>query len=608
MASLERIQRYMRDKGHDVTEDVIEKLVKRRAFLEKHGLPEENWPRRVNLSERSIKTVPLYVFMTASTLIALDLRRNDIADLIPGVFEGLSSLRTLHLDYNKLGALTVGVFGGLSSLISLGLSGNALEALPVGVFGGLSSLTVLGLGGNALESLTAGVFGGLSRLTTLGLGDNALETLPTGVFGGLSSLTLLYLGGNKLKTLTVGVFGGLSNLTKLGLGDNALETLPTSVFGGLSSLTELYLGGNKLKTLPVGVFGGLSRLTYLYLNSNALDVFAAGVFGGLSSLTTLDLRNNPISRIQQITNKEIGLLSISSTTVVRPAVLKNVIRQTRKKLLRTRAKRLPVLGAEEAPRTEWQTICAVIGETFRLDELRAIARQVGIDPQGMSKRALCAALAESYEKGTTVVAERNCANDSILGYEYDTVSDDELVTYEEGGKKWCFAPDEIEKLEKNPTTGKIDNPYTRQPIPEEVLAEAEWKRALPRPAAAGVHELRVHEYSPAAVVKRKVKTILDKMDVPRDKLETMTPETLTRLTAALALTFPQINVREAKAARARGEGLPYVLQKVPEDRYSTAALVIQEFFARESEEVEEVEESEEEGESEEVEEVEESEN
>jgi len=499
MTSLERVQRCMRDRGYNVTDDVVRKLLKRRTFLRKHELPEEDWPTEVRLISRNIERIPLYVFMTASTTTKLDLYSN------------------------ALDTLPVGVFVGLSRLTELDLTDNALDTLPVGVFGGLSSLTMLDLGRNKLNALLVGVFGGLSSLTVLSLADNALDTLPVGVFGGLSNLTALYLYGNTLGTLPVGVFGGLSSLTMLDLGRNALDALPVGVFGGLSSLTTLYLGDNKLDTLPVGVFEGLSSLTALYL-------------GG-----------NPIALVQNITHKEAGLLGPSSSTVIEPPDLNDIVTKTRarrllrthvKKLLRPHVKRLPVLGAEEAPRTEWQAICAVISETFKIAELRAIARQVGIDPQGLSKRALCAALAESYEKGVTVVKERKCSNDSILGYEYDTMSDDELVEYEEGGKKWCFAPDEIEKLKKNRVTGKIENPYTRQPIPEEVLVEARRKRALPKRAETGVHELRVHEYSPAAVVKRKVKTILDKMDVPRDKLEAMTPETLTRLTRALAVTFP----------------------------------------------------------------------
>ena len=513
-----------------MTDDVVRKLLDRRKFLRTYGLREEDWPEGVDLSARGIRKIPLYVFMTASATTKLSLYSN-VLDTLP-----------------------VDVFVGLSRLTELDLTDNALDTLLVGVFGGLSSLTMLDLGRNKLNTLLVGVFGGLSNLTTLYLYGNALDTLPVGVFGGLSSLTALYLYGNALGTLPVGVFGGLSSLTVLSLADNALDTLPVGVFGELSSLTMLKLGRNALDTLPVGVFEGLS------------------------SLTMLDLTDNPIALVQNITYKEAGLLSLSSTVTIKPPALNDIVHSTRRKLLRAHAKRLPVLGAEEAPRTEWQAICAVINETFKIAELRAIARQVGIDPQGLSKRALCAALAESYEKGAAVVAKRECANDSILGYEYDTMQDDDLVTYEEDGKKYCFAIDEIEKLEKNPATGKIDNPYTRQPIPEEVLVEAERKRDLPKRAEAGVHELRVHEYSPAAVVKRKAKTVLDKMDVPRDKLETMTPETLTRLTAALAAMFPQINLREAEAARARGEGLLYVLERIPEDRYPAASFVVQEFF------------------------------
>ena len=138
-----------------------------------------------------------------SDVQSLDLSDNGLAELSPGVFNGLTNLQSLNLsnvDSITLqpGALQPGVFNGLTNLQELDLQYNDLTKLPPGVFDGLANLRSLDLQYNDLTKLPPGVFDGLANLRSLDLGSNRFTELPPGVFDGLvnlQSLDLRYNGG-----------------------------------------------------------------------------------------------------------------------------------------------------------------------------------------------------------------------------------------------------------------------------------------------------------------------------------------------------------------------------------------------------------------------------
>ena len=299
-------------------------------------------------------------FAGLSGLTGLDLSNRSIASLPRDVFSDLAALTTLNLSGNSLTELPVGVFVGLSSLSSVDLSGNsgAPFTLPLvlredgggGVHvylehGAPSALSIpLQAAGGSLSASSVTIAAGATisqpvTYTADGSGDamsvsfgGTLPSVGTGVqLGAGGPLTFadngicartpqvrdailaklgesdcsavtrtalegifgrLYLNNMGITSLRYGDFNGLSSLYELGLSGNSLASLPAGVFSGLSSLGSLNLSQNSLTSLPAGVFSGLSSLRSLILSSNGLTSLPEGVFSGLSRLTYLDLSYN----------------------------------------------------------------------------------------------------------------------------------------------------------------------------------------------------------------------------------------------------------------------------------------------------------------------------
>ena len=337
----------------------------------------------------------------ASLTGTLMLGASGAATLQAGDFAGLSGLTGLDLSNRSIASLPQDVFGDLAKVTTLNLSGNSLAELPAGVFAGLSSLSSVDLSGNSgtpftlplvlredgsgrvhvyLEhgapktlSIPLEVRGGSLSASSVSIavgqtisasvtftadssGDamsvsfgGTLPSAGTGVqLGAGGSLTLaddgicartpqvrdailamlkeddcnavtrselagidfqLDLSNKSITSLRYGDFSGLTNLQHLYLSDNALTSLPAGVFSGLSGLHTLSLDSNSLTSLSEGVFSGLSSLTSLRLDSNSLTSLSEGVFSGLSSLHALWLQENAFTSLPEGVFSGLGSLT-----------------------------------------------------------------------------------------------------------------------------------------------------------------------------------------------------------------------------------------------------------------------------------------------------------
>ena len=218
----------------------------------------------------------------------------------------LRTIRGLYVVSSRIRSLQASDFNGLVNLDELSIGGsndlrrNQLAELPDGVFDGLARLQYLNLSRNQLTTLPEGVFDGLTNLRRLVLRYNPLTTLPEGVFDGPAGLRELELSYNRLTALPAGVFDGLTSLYSLVLYDNRLSALPEGLFDDLTSLQYLRLQHNHLTTLPAGLFDNQTMIRWLDLRYNELTSLPAGVFdgigvegsGGARPGVVLDLQNN----------------------------------------------------------------------------------------------------------------------------------------------------------------------------------------------------------------------------------------------------------------------------------------------------------------------------
>src|SRR5947209_2314706 len=94
----------------------------------------------------------------------------------------------------------------------------------------------------------------------------------------------------------------------------------------------------------------------------------------------------------------------------------------------------------------WQDICAYLDATYKLTELKKIAEFIGINTEGLTKSQICDQLAQDYNEYIKN-APIPCINEPLIEETYNT-SDPDLITFTEGGQKFCFTLDEFQGIKK----------------------------------------------------------------------------------------------------------------------------------------------------------------
>ncbi|KAL3666081.1 hypothetical protein V7S43_008872 [Phytophthora oleae] len=308
----------------------------------------------VDLRGRGLRELPhnLYhgrdALSSLSSLLILDLTRNQLQSLPGTIFTHLFSLQSLDISENELSALPEEI-GEARDLQLLDARSNRLITTPTGLtnlhklrvlhlscnrlvkFGenceGLRSLEELNLASNVLEGLADEVGDSLVKLVRINLrGNPTLKRLPNSLQQ-LRNLSIWDLSACDQKRLGKDVLGPqLLNLRSLNLSFNALSTLPDGV-GAIPNLQELNIKSNALGSLPSAA-SNLAELVLLNGENNAIQWLPEGcgehwgllevlrlshnclvslpvTLGLLRSLRTLNLSNNRLTALPM----ELGALT-----------------------------------------------------------------------------------------------------------------------------------------------------------------------------------------------------------------------------------------------------------------------------------------------------------
>lgn len=305
----------------------------------------------VDLRSRKLKELPETLMRgrdalaALSSLLVLDLGKNELTSLPGSIFTHLFVLKSLDVSENLLETLPVEI-GEANDLVTLNLRSNRLNLLPAESIRKLGKLKVLDLAFNRLTR-----FGdecdanGLPALEELDLSFNApFDTLTESV-GSLASLKRLALKGNtKLVRLPINihhlqalamldcsscgqlrrvgrdVFGrSLRSLRRVDLSFNALVSLPESI-GQLRELQDLAVRENALVTLP-STFGDLSSLVMLNCEHNQLEKLPRAAFSErMTAMETLVLSRNKLHDLPEtiglVTNMRLLKVSNNRLTSV----------------------------------------------------------------------------------------------------------------------------------------------------------------------------------------------------------------------------------------------------------------------------------------------------
>ncbi|XP_034237518.1 protein artichoke, partial [Thrips palmi] len=274
----------------------------------------------VNLSSNALAMLSPATFRMLLNLFELDVGRNRLSHMVPGLPPGveylrmamnqvtvlppptspdmnLPALRLLDLSNNGLKRVSAEAFRQMPGLQQLMLSGNALQTLETGSLSGLNRLERLELRGNRLTSLLPRSLQDQRLLRELDLRGNRLEVLPADVLQEASSLQTLDLSRNQLASIEPDAMRGNRNLEVFRASHNALPNIPSALLQ-LSSLRVLDLSHNRVRELAPGALAALAGLQELRLAKNKLRELRAGAVERLPRLQVLDLDSNELHNLQ----------------------------------------------------------------------------------------------------------------------------------------------------------------------------------------------------------------------------------------------------------------------------------------------------------------------
>ncbi|KAJ3009050.1 hypothetical protein HKX48_008200 [Thoreauomyces humboldtii] len=202
----------------------------------------------VYLQKNGLEELPDELRLLIS-IVHLDVSFNRLSleHLQAGVFEDLLQLQFFAAQDNCI-VRVPNEIGACHQLEHLNLHKNRIVDLPPGLFAGLENLRTLDLGANDLVSLPEELFHHCLALQELRIASNQIAELSP-LIKNLSQLTLLDASRNRLTALPSEI-ATLQLLQSFAASDNRISSIPYSVLGGLTALEDLALDGNPIASLP----------------------------------------------------------------------------------------------------------------------------------------------------------------------------------------------------------------------------------------------------------------------------------------------------------------------------------------------------------------------
>ena len=239
----------------------------------------------VDLSGRSLITIPITLYKKATEIISLNLSRNLSLDIPKDFIQGCINLREIKYISNEAYQLPLSL-SLATRLTVLDISNNRLEQLEHAELDKLHSLVSIKMSNNKLTHLPPS-FGQFSSLRSLNISSNYLTAFPDFLCE-LKAIVDLDISFNSISALPN--IGQLTSLERLWATNNSLVGSFSPNFKDLCNLKEIDLRFNGLTSIDV--ISQLPRLEQLMIGHNAISVFE----GTFAKVRILHLDHNPITR------------------------------------------------------------------------------------------------------------------------------------------------------------------------------------------------------------------------------------------------------------------------------------------------------------------------
>lgn len=204
-----------------------------------------------------------------------------------------------HVDLSSksLATIPIVLYTKAAEIISINLSRNLALKVPKDFVTACINLREIKFTGNESWRLPPSL-AWASRLTVLDVSNNRLEQLEHAELHRLMGLVSLKLANNKISQLPPN-FSHFRQLRSLNLSSNNFHTFPEHICG-LKSLVDLDISFNRLSSLPK--ISQLVTLERLWVTNNDLKGPFNESFASLINLKEIDARFNGITDIDSVTN------------------------------------------------------------------------------------------------------------------------------------------------------------------------------------------------------------------------------------------------------------------------------------------------------------------
>lgn len=254
----------------------------------------------IDMTGRSLRTVPVFLYPHADAIVSLNLSRNPMLEIPLDFIQACTTLRELRLSHM------------------------AMKKVPQSIRH-CTTLHRLDLSCNRIADLDDAALDRIPDLRSLKVQNNRMEKLPW-YFPRLRHLTNLNVSNNKFRTLPAVVMQ-LTKLVDLDISFNMLEKLPEDI-GLLEALERLIIVGNQVSELP----STCSRLANLRMSDcrrnhiSDLAIMTAlpkveQIFADHNSVHALDLSFGPCLRQLDASHNDITQLTVLPGPIGQPYAL-----------------------------------------------------------------------------------------------------------------------------------------------------------------------------------------------------------------------------------------------------------------------------------------------
>ncbi|KAI5121568.1 hypothetical protein M0805_000749 [Coniferiporia weirii] len=244
----------------------------------------------IDLTGRSLKTIPILLHTHAQKIVVLNLSRNPMLEIPLDFIQSCTTLRELRL------------------------SNMAMKKVPQSVRHSIS-LNRLDLSCNRIADLDDSGLDRIPMLASLKAQNNRIDKLPQS-FSKLRSLKFLNISNNKFQTMPP-VILEMTGLLDLDISFNNISSLPPEI-GRLRSLQRLVVVGNQISRFPNECVGLVSLVSLDCRRNNISDL---SLVSKLPRLEQLLADHNVVHALDLVVGPRMQVLDSSHNDITQLIVL-----------------------------------------------------------------------------------------------------------------------------------------------------------------------------------------------------------------------------------------------------------------------------------------------